>query len=100
MWGFFLSKGDKFRTLKLDNLSSLSTRVGHKVSDSGYVSHATEETLPLDPAFSEQPVHAFLKPSEFKGENFILSILLDLKKSNKQLYLNKTCDLSYFSCFV
>ncbi len=67
----FISKGEKFRTIKLDNLGSLSTRVGHKVSDSGYVSHSTEETLPFDSAFSEQPVNAFLKPNEFKGKNSI-----------------------------
>ena len=47
----------------------ISTRVGTAISDSGYISHATEDPVHSSEAsLSEQTINAMLRPQGFRGK--------------------------------
>jgi hypothetical protein len=58
--------------MKLDHHHHISTRVGTAISDSGYISHATEDQLHSEASLSEQTINAMLRPQGFRGEVFSL----------------------------
>ncbi len=58
------------KNMKIDHHHHISTRVGTAISDSGYISHATEDQLHSEASLSEQTINAMLRPQGFRGEVF------------------------------